>query len=256
MVRWLAVLVIGCLTWAASAMPAHVALGFRFADTYSAYAPLFALYRSYADHLFEGTDVSVPPEIGDACQSFAQELGALYIDLVVQTPPATAETMMRLVHLRGDLAGFCADYGETLEAIAATDPVDLDLLRQASRDRLFATIRALNERLEAVFATAVEGIGEGIERWWFAVAFSMRSILRRGDPERIDSNIAEILYGEADGAGPPIEVPPRVSDAMAGLIDRSGRTLLPDEVEAVVEWASVIADFISNAETGERDGAP
>jgi len=229
-------------TCAAIAGPAE--LGARFADAYSAFAPLFALYRSYADHLFEGTDVAVPPEIGGACEAFPHELASLYIDLVVQTPPATAETMTRLVHLRSDTAVFCDTYGATLEAIAAMDPVDLDRLKQASRDRLFATINAMNDRLEGVFSSALDGIGDGVGRWRFAVAFAVRSILRRGAPDRIDSNIAEILYGGEGRTAPPIDVPADVSDAMVGLVEASGRALSPGEAEAALTWALRIEAFL------------
>lgn len=218
-------------------------LGVRFADAYSAFAPLFVFHRSYADHLFLGADVEVPGNLVESCQSFSLRLGLLQIELIEQTASAMPETMHAVLRLRMEQATYCGRYGTVLEEIAATPEADLEMLSLAADAGLFAGIQALSDHLESALDAALAELRSELGPWRFAVAFSMRGILNQERVERIDANVREILYGSEESAGPPVETPERVDSAMADLIDLSGHDLTPEEAEQAVEHASTILAF-------------
>jgi hypothetical protein len=215
-------------------------LGSRFADVYATFAPLYALHRSYADYLFHGTAVAIPRDLGASCERFSYELALFHVELSVQTESVTAGGFAYLVRLRAESTSFCDVHGESIRAIAESDEVDRDLLSAASDEGLFAGIKRMNDLMEAELDEILAGMGEGIERWAFAVTFSIRTLLNRAEIGRIDTNLREILWGDLQGTAPPFAVPAEVATAMERLIELSDRELSEVEVEEAVRAATRI----------------
>lgn len=223
-------------------------LGVSFADTYSAFAPLYVFYRSYADHLFLGTDVEIPMHLAESCQSFSFRLGLLQIEMMGQTASATTGTLDLVMALRIDLSDYCVRHAAALEDIAAMSVVDSEVLATASEDGLFAGIQALSDELGSLLDAVLLSLDGDEERWRFAVSFSMRGLLNQETVERIDANLRDILYGSETAEGPPVEVPPDVKMAMAALVAASGEDLEPEEaIEAVGHAAIVLAFLLGGA---------
>jgi hypothetical protein len=229
----LCVLAIAC-----NASPAL--LGSQFADVYAAFAPLFALHRSYADHLFGGTAVAVPEDLEASCARFSYELALFHVDYVVQTESATAGGLAYVVRLRAASTSFCDAFGGSIRAIAESEGVDDEILSVASDEGLFAEIKRLNDQMEAALDEVLVGMGVGIERWAFAVTFSIRTLLNQTEIERINANLREILYADPEGTVPPFAVPAEIAAAMNRLIGLIGRQLAEPEVEDAVRAATMI----------------
>ena len=210
----------------------EAALGSQFADLYSSFAPLYALYRSYADHLFTGAPVVVPLGVSDSCTGLVAALSGISADLLTQTPSAA------LAVLRVEVVDFCVSYRPTLEEIERSSP-DGPLLERASDERLFASIFELNGMLEETLSQALSSLDEGVGRWRFAVAFAVRTIIDSSPIDRIDDDLRGIFYGEG-GSAPPVDLPEQVSDAMAELIALSGRPL----TEGEADQARYLAEYI------------
>jgi len=223
-------------------------LGSRFADAYTAFAPLFLLHRSYADHLFQGTGVEISTYLAESCQSFSYQLALLQIDLIEQTASQMTETLNFLVRLRMEQAAYCDRHATTLEGITVAPDVDLEILDAASDAGLFAGIQLLSDLLETSLDAALSELEEDLGPWRFAVAFSMHSILDQRPVERMDSNLREILYGSEEATGPPIGVLDAVADAMAGLIELSGRDLDEEEAAQASDHAAIVYRFIMGYE--------
>jgi hypothetical protein len=219
-------------------------LGARFADAYTVFAPLFLFHRSYADHLFLGTGVEIPIHLVESCQSFSYQLALLQIDLIEQTAPQMPETMNFVLRLRMEQAAYCDRHVSTLERIATVPEADRAMLEAASNSGLFAGILTLSDLLELALDAALTELEGDLGPWRFAVAFSMRGVLNQQPVERIDVNLSEILYGAEEATGPPLHVPDTVADAMAGLIELSGRGLTDEEAALAVGHARIVYRFI------------
>ena len=215
-------------------------LGSGFADVYTAYAPLYAFYRSYADHLFHGTAVEVPAELTASCGRFSYQLALFHLEYSVQTGSATAGGLAYLARLRAESTAFCDEHADTIEAIDGLDEVDAEVLGAASEEGLFAGIKRINDLLEIALDEILDGLGEGVERWTFAVTFSMRSLLNRSQVERLDANLREILYGDPEGTAPPFAVPDDVASAMERLVDLCERDLAEGDVDEAFGAARAI----------------
>ena len=226
------------LTVACSATPAL--LGSQFADAYAAFAPLYVLHRSYGEYLFRGTAVEAPADLEASCARFSYELALFHVDYVVQTESATAGGLACLVRLRMESTSFCDTYAESLRAIAESGEVDDELLSAARDEGLFAEIKRMNDLMEAALDEILAGMGEGVERWAFAVTFSLRTLLSQEEVERINMNLREILYADPEGTAPPFAVPTEIAGAMERLIGLSGRQLSEAEVEDAVRSAMTI----------------
>ena len=219
-------------------------LGSRFSDVYTAFSPLVALYASYRDYLFDGTAVEIPADLATSCERFSYELALFHLDYAVQTESASAGGLAYLARLRAESTSFCDTYDAWIRALAASDEVDTDLLSAASDEGLFAEIKRTNELMEVALDEILTGLGEGIERWAFAVSFAMRSLLNQTEVERIDDTyVREILYVDPEGDTPPFAVPDDVALAMERLIDLSGRELTEAEVEEAYRAAAAIYEY-------------
>lgn len=238
-----AILVVGLLGYGALADVA-AGLGSRFADAYTAFAPLYTLYRAYAEHLFQGVEVEVPHQLSMACGRFAEELAFLHVDLVSQTSSSIAEAMPFLIHLRSETAAFCSLHQGTLDVIAGSPQSDLPLLKQASEAGMFAAISALNDGLESVFSGTLEGFSDGEDAWAFAVTFAVRTLLGQEKLDRLGSNLKEIFYGSEEAGPLPVEVPVLIGDAMSRLVERSGRPLSSEDAKIVLDDARTVYDYL------------
>jgi hypothetical protein len=218
-------------------------LGSRFADVYVAFAPLYALHRSYAEHLFRGTALEIPAELEASCSRFPYELALFHVDFVVQTEPSTAGGLAYLIRLRAESTSFCDAYGELIRAIAESEDAENDILGAASDEGLFAEIKRMNDLMEAALDQILAGMGEGIERWMFATTFSIRTLLNQTEIERIDTNLREILYADSEGTAPPFAVPTEIAAAMERLIGLSGRELSEAEIEDATRAAASIYEY-------------
>ncbi len=219
-------------------------LGSRFADVYTAFSPFVALYASYRDHLFNGTPVEIPAGLATSCERFSYELALFHLDYVVQTESASAGGLAYLARLRAESTSFCDTYDTWIRALAESDEVEADLLSAASDEDLFAEIKRTNDLMEVTLDEILAGLGEGIERWTFAVTFSMRTLLNQTEVERIDdAYIREILYADPEGDAPPFDVPDWIALAMERLIDLSGRVLSVAEVEEAYRAAAAIYGY-------------
>ena len=221
-----------------AATPAQ--LGARFAEVYTPFSPMVPLYASYSDHLFFGTPVEASESLGTACERFAYELAVFHVEYVNQTESATATGLAFLTRLRVESATFCDRYGEWLRALAESDPVDDDLVGAAGEEGLFSEIKRMNEFIAETLDEILAGLGDGFERWSFGVAFSVRALLLQAQIDRLDENTREILYGDPEGTEAPFDVPPRVAEAMARMVDLGGRELSAEEVDEAYGSATVI----------------
>jgi len=205
----------------------------EFADAYAAFAPIYALHAAYADVLFSGTNLAVPPDLAGACDAFSIEVARLHLALLTQTGSIVVPVPRAMVRLRAGADAFCEEYGTVLREIGSTPSPDLGRIEEASDAGLFAEISAVNGVLEEAFTAFYEAIDDEEARWRFAVAFVTRGLVHRDSASRIDANLLEIFYGSADRASPPFSVSEDVSAAMASLIEYAGRALTP------AEWCEV-----------------
>lgn len=214
-------------------------VGSRFADVYTAFAPLRLLHESYSDYLFRGVSVAIPDGLSAACDRLLQALATLPVSPTSEDEPA-AIPADRATALTADVQAFCGLFRPTLEAIGASSDVDPEALELAAGARLFARIHDLNQGLDALFEETFDAIADQETRWCFAVLFTVRSIASRDRISRIDEDLVTVFYGSASGAAPPYPVSSNVVEAMAGLIALCGRDLDPDESERASSWANEI----------------
>lgn len=219
-------------------------LGSQFADVYAALAPLYVLHRSYGEYLFSGTAVEIPEDLSGSCERFSYELALFHVDYAVQTESAAVGGLAYLVRLRAESTSFCDAYEGSIRAIAELNEVDYDVLNAAGDAGLFAKVKQMNDLMEAALDEILAGMGEGIERWTFAVTFSIRTLLNRTDVERISMNLREILYADPEGTASPFAVPTEVSAAMERLVELSGRELSETQREDAVRSATLIYEFL------------
>jgi hypothetical protein len=212
----------------------------RFVDVYGAFAPLIALHESYAEHLFSGADVSVPPDLGGACARFPRALAELHLASVGSNLDAVEIPGPELAELRTEADGFCALFRPILEGISAAADDAQSVLREASDAGLFVRIHALSERLDDLFEATFDGLAGDELRWCFAVAFTAHTMTSRGRIDRIDEDLVTVFYGSPEATVTPFLVPAEVAEAMAGLIALCGRDLDADEASQVARWAAVV----------------
>lgn len=236
------VLVVGLAGGGRAELAARI--GSKFADVYAAGAPLVALYRSYADHLFLGTAISIPTDLEVACEPFARELAELHVQLVTQTGSVATESLAAVVRLRADVACFCASYQPMLEAMASVEVPAPDLLERASEADLFASIADLNDGLEEVLSFMLDETDDREDRWRLAAAFAVRTLVHQPTVERIGEGLVGILYGAEGVSEPLIQVPAAIADAIAALGALSGRSLSPEEAEEAVRLAECIHGYL------------
>ena len=155
----------------------------------------------------------------------------------------TAGGLAFLSRLRADSAAFCDAYEASIASIAESAEPDDELLAEASEEGLFAEIKKINDLVESALDEILIGMGEGIERWTFAVTFSIRTLLSRQTIERIDANLREILYADPEGIAPPFDVPEEIFVAMERLIGLSGRALTDREAKEVIEVAASLYEY-------------
>ncbi len=220
-----------CLLVSASGLSSPASVGSDFADTYSAFAPLYTLYKSYANFLFAGTKIVIPPDLVGACPQLQDDLSTLQVEIITQTDSQRIEQVTRLAHLRQTTDTSCQTYHDTISVLASLTAVDLDTFKQAADDGLFVAISDESKELEKLFSSTLDTY-TGNQQWNFAVAFSMRTILTQKDLVKLDSSLSEILLGPADhpyGAGiVPQAVLPQARElaALAGTdLDNTGRQL-------------------------------
>ncbi len=217
-------------------------LGGGFADTYTAFAPLYALYRSYADYLFYGSEVVIPPGIGGACQSLSKTLPSLQAEMIVQT--GSAEALTYIVHLRQSLDPFCSTYSSTIAGLAATSTPDQDLLKEAADKGFFAAVSNMNKLLERAFNSTLDGLPPGDPQWAFATAFVCRTLIDQPRITHIESTLDRILLGSDDTPSPPSDLPEGIMQSLKALSAYAGKDVTPAEVERVKTLAHKIYDFL------------
>ena len=219
-IAWTLCLLSGVAACAWAAVPAET--GSAFADIYDAFAPFGVLHRTYADHLFYGTDVTIPSGLTNVCERMGTCLGLLQIELSTQTNSQVAGTIPPLVRFRSRLAGFCGAYGSWLADIDAMHVPDLDRLEDASAAGLFAQIYALQQALQSLFEDALRGFEDDPAQWAFGVAFSLRTLLMQAGWTTIDEDLRDILYGSEDTAEVPMFVDVALADAIDSLLEFVG----------------------------------
>jgi len=234
-----------CLLGVVLAGASPAALGSAFADSYTAFAPLYAVYRSYADYLFYGSEVVIPPGLNEACEVVSDRLVDLHMAFIVQTDSQRVEEVTRLARLRSSVASFCRDYQEQIAAIGNLSEPDLDLFTQAADAGMFAAVYELNKQLEGVFTIALESYEGTKSGWAFSVSFALRALLNQGPTEQVDPTLKEILLGPEkepfSRKDLPAEILPEI-DAFAALI---GKSLTADEQEEMASLAQTIYIFLN-----------
>ncbi len=224
---------------------AEAVLGSRFADAYIAFAPLQALYRSFAEHLFAGTPIAVPAGLGSCCDGYLPALQALQEQLVVQTTSETGEALGALVRLRVNAEATCAEFQADLVTLSESVDVSAEVEDRLAAERLFARIGDLNEQFEDALDAALIGVGEGGPQWVMSVTFAMRILLVSPGGRRVAPDVATIFYGAA-AASPPYDVSDAVREAMASIASVAGMDLDEEQMARVRESAAVIyEDLIS-----------
>ena len=220
-------------------------LGSDFADAYVAFAPLEALYRSFADHLFAGTPIAIPAGLGSCCDGYLPALQALQERLVVQTTSETGEALGALVRLRVEAEAACGSFQENLVALGESSDVSAELEDLLVAERFFARIGDLNERFEDALDAALLGVGEGEPRWVMSVTFAVRVLLVSSGWVRVAPDVATIFYGD-EAVSPPFDVSDAVREAMASIVSVAGVDLDEEAMAIVRESAAVIyEDLVS-----------
>ena len=218
-------------------------IGRDFADVYAAFAPIEALYRSFADHLFSGTEIAVPGALPAACETFLSSLETLHEDLVVQSA-AEAAALGELVRLRVAGEGFCSGFASDLAALSAQSGVPADLEDRLVAEGLFAQIRELNSQFENALDAALESTASEEARWTMAVTFAVRVLLVTSEWVRVAPDTAVIFYGQPEADTPPFAVPETARGAMATIVALAGKDLSQDEIEVVRASALVIYEYL------------
>lgn len=238
----LSILVVMAASILAAASPA--ALGSAFADTYTAFAPLYTLYRSYAEYLFSGTALSIPARLDTACQSFSTRLSDLQVMFITQTASKQAGQVTLVAHLRASLEAFRTKYEGTIGTFAALQTPSLSVFSQASDDGFFAAISGVNKALENVFTITLDGLGQGPDAWRFAAAFVTQTLLDERPIQRIDPSLKTILLGTTDAPYPRSDLPTAILPQVDALVRLAGRALSPRESAQAAGLASEIHAYL------------
>jgi hypothetical protein len=239
----IALLVLAVAVSGAAARP-EARLGSGFADAYSAFAPLEALYQSFGDHLFAGTPIAVPSGIESCCDEVFLALERLQEVIVVETAPESGDALGALVRLRLDVEAFCSAFGSALVSVAergaVSDEEEADLVATS----FFARIHSLNEGFRVALDAALEGTVDGEPRWILGVTFFVRTLLISPGWTRVPPNtdVAALFYGRSDLTVPRFDVPDAVRSAMAEIVSAAGRELDEEEIAVVRRSAAVIYD--------------
>ena len=240
----LAILSLGLLAVPLVAVASPAALGGKFADAYTAFAPVYALYRSYADYLFSGTPVAIPAGLTSTCQTFSRRLASLQVALVTEKGGNTEEALTYLVHVQQATESFCTAYHTTLQAIVAMSGPDMAFLDKAAKAGFFAAISDINDLMGRAFDRTLTGLPNDAARWKFSVAFATRTLLDKPDITRVDSSLSKILLGSAEAPPPPPGLPTRITAAIRELASYSGKTLTTDAATRVKALARAIYQYL------------
>lgn len=239
-------LVVLSLAAPAVARPEAV-LGSRFADAYAAFAPLGELYRSFGDHLFVGTPISVPAGLRSGCRPYLLDLEFLHEELVVYAASDATEALGAVVRLRIDAEAFCLDFAADLAPLGALS--DEGSLSEEDEARLvaaafFARIRGLDLGFQVALDAALRG-GGAETRWAMAMSFSLRSLLLAAGPLRLPDTgeLAVLYYGTEEGTTPRFAVPAAVESAMAALVSVAGRELTSEEAADARRCAEQVYEY-------------
>ncbi len=244
---WMFVAVIITLLIPIGVCASPATLGGEFADAYSAFGPIYALYRSYADYLFAGTPVVIPAGLDGACQTFSHGLEKLQIALVTEKGGNTEEALTYLVRSRQAAESFCVSYRTTLRTIAAMSTPDMTFLATAAKAGFFASISDINNLMGRAFDRALIGLPTAATRWRFSVAFATRTLIDKQKITRMDPSLSKILLGSADTPPPPSGLSPILMTAVKELAAYSGKTLTADAAARVKALAATIYhDLIAN----------
>jgi len=233
-------LVFSSLSMYGVASPAS--LGGGFADAYTAFAPLYAFYRSYADYLFYGSEVVIPPGVGGVCQSFSATLASLQVEMIIQTESAEAVTY--IVHLRQSLNSFCSTYASTIETVAAMSSPDPAFLKEAADEGFFASVSDMNKLLERAFNSALDGLPPGDPQWAFAAAFVCRTLMEQPRITHIESSLERILLGSEETPPPPPDLPDEIVQSLKELSGYAGKEIATVEAERIKSLARTIYEFL------------
>ncbi len=215
-----------------------------FADAYTAFAPLYALYRSYAGYLFSGTALAIPSGLDGACRSFSTRLTDLQVMFITQTGSQQAGQATLVAHLRGSLEVFSTTYHGTIAGIAALQTPSLPVFSQASDDGFFAAISAVNKQLESVFTTTLDELRESKEAWEFAAAFVTQTLLDQRPIQRIDPSLETILLGPQDAPYPRADLPAAILPQVDALVALIGHDLNPQEAAQAAALARTIHTYL------------
>ncbi len=237
--------IVSLFAWCLVSLPgaaSPASLGGKFADVYTAFAPLYSFYRSYADYLFYGSEVVVPSGIGVVCQSFSSTLASLQMDLIVQTE--SGEAINYVVHLRQSLGAFCARYSETITAVATMTTPDMEFLGRAAKKGFFGSISELNNLLKEAFNAVLEKLPAGKEQWKFAAAFACRTLIDQPRITHIEDSLKKILLGSDESPPPPSGLPDEIVETLHELAAYAGQDVTPTDVNRVKGLAHKIYNFL------------
>lgn len=215
-------------------------LGSRFSEAYTAFAPLYSIHRSYADHLFSGADVAIPNGLDEACDALALQLAQLQLEMILQTESQLVDPISRLARMRADVATFCDAYQPVLVSLSRLEGDTAEVVESAGDAGMFAAIADLNRLFEGALDATIESLVDDEARWTFGVTFACRTLILQARVERVDLSLKEILFGGEGRTDPPFPVSPQVLDAMRSLAALSGRTLSMAEAEEAASWAATI----------------
>ncbi len=198
--------VIFCMLHCISALSSPASAGSAFADSYLAFAPLYALYKSYASYLFSGTRLAIPPHLEQCCPNLLDSLEKLQVEIITQTDSQRIEQLTSLAHLRQRTVTFCQSYSGTIYDLASVSTADASVFKQAAQAGFFSAISHKNNKLEGIFSSTLETYSKR-SQWEFAVAFSTKTILKQEELSRLDVSLSAILIGSKDNPYSPGIVP-------------------------------------------------
>ena len=241
--KTLLVVVLLCIVATLGVLSSPASVGAAFADTYSAFAPLYTLYKSYANFLFSGTQIVIPKNLNEACQKLQSHLNSLQMEIITQTDSQRVEQITRIAHLRQKTAMFCRTYSDVIFSIASLATADLDMLKRAADDGLFVAVSDENKELEGLFSSTLDTY-VGSEQWKFATAFSMRTLIEQEDLIKLDSSLSEILIGPKDSPYDEGIVPAAVLSQARELALLVGINLDDKERERALALAREIYEYL------------
>jgi hypothetical protein len=240
---FLLVLIFGGLSLPVATAPAP--LGGAFADAYTAFAPLYALFQSYAGYLFLGSEVVLPPGLDKVCGNFPEALADLVAEFREQSGSCVLEALSTLGGLREGVSRFCQSYSEQIEAVARMHEVDLDDLARAAESGFFRAIAGFNENLQEAFGLGLNCFENGEDRWRFDVAFATRTLLDQEAIVKLDMSLRTILLGLEEMSPLPDDLPTDIREAIESLVTLCGRPLSVKETDGARGLAEKIYGFLS-----------